>query len=162
MKKMLAALVVLLVAVAFVAGYWPQHQELVRARAETAEARRQLEEARSTAAASETRARLGRVFGQYLALKDAVVTGNFGEAQALSTALFDRVREEAGQTEDATVRTALDAVLMRRDAVTAGLARGEGSVSDVLSPVEREPRRARGYPVPPLAPASAVPPEARP
>ena len=162
MKKMLAALVILLVAGAFVAGYWPQHQGLVQAQAETAEARRQLEEARSAAAASEARARLGRVFGQYLALKDAVVTGNFGEAQGLSTGLFDRVREEAGQTEDATVRTALDAVLMRRDAVTAGLARGEGSVSEVLLPVERELRRALGYPVPPLAPAGAVPPEARP
>ena len=42
---MLAVLVVLLVAGAFAAGYWPQHQELVQARAEAAEARRQLAEA---------------------------------------------------------------------------------------------------------------------
>jgi hypothetical protein len=160
MKKLVAAVVVLLVAGAFLAGYWPQRQRLEQSRAEAAELQRQLAEARSELAASEARARLGRVFGQYLALEEAVATGNYGEAQALSSAFFDRVREEAGRTTDASARTALDAVLMRRDAVTAGLARGEAAVREVLAPVERELRRALGYPVPPLA--GAAPAEARP
>ena len=43
-----------------------------------------------------------------------------------------------------------------------GLARGEGSVREVLVPVERELRRALGYPVPSLAPVPAAAPEARP
>jgi hypothetical protein len=161
-KKMLGALVVLLVAGAFLAGYWPQRQRLAQVQAEAAELQRQLSEARSQLAGSEDRARLGRVFGQFLALDDAVAAGNFGEARTLSSSFFDQVRDEGSRTTDATVRTALDAILMRRDTVTAGLARGEGSVREVLVPVERELRRALGYAVPALVPPGAVPPEARP
>jgi hypothetical protein len=50
---------------------------------------------------------------------------------------------------------------MRRDSVTAGLARGEGSVREVLSPIEHELRRALGYPVPPLVAPAAAAAEAR-
>lgn len=158
MRRVLAVLVVLSVAGAFLAGYWPQRERLIQARAEIAEATRQLSEARAELAQAEARARLGRLFGQFLALQDAVVTGNFGEAQALSSPFFDQVREAATGT-DATSRTALDAILMRRDTVTAGLARNEGSVREVLVPIERELRRALGYPVPSLAPAPAAPVE---
>ena len=162
MKKMLGAFVVLLAAGAFLAGYWPQRQKLVQAQAEAAELQRQLSEARSQVAGSEARARLGRIFGEFLALDDAVAAGNFGEARTLSSSFFDQVREEGSKTTDATVRTALDAVLLRRDTVTAGLARGEGSVREVLVPIERELRRALGYPVPAFAPPGAAPAEARP
>jgi hypothetical protein len=41
---------------------------------------------------------------------------------------------------------------MRRDTVTAGIARGESSVRDALAPIARELRRALGYTVPPLVP----------
>jgi len=161
-NRLLAVLVVLLVAGAFVMGYWPQRQQLDAARAETAELQRQLSDARSQLAAAETRARLGRVFGQFLALDDAVAAGNFGEARTLSSTFFDQVRDEAPKTTDATVRTAFDAVLMRRDGVTAGLARGEGSVRETLVVIERELRRALGYPVPPAAPEKSAASEAAP
>jgi len=151
--------VVLLVAGAFAAGYWPQRKSLIQARAEAAEARRQLSEARAELAQAEAKARLGRLFGQFLALQDAVAAGNYGEAQALSSSFFDRVRDEAGPGADATSRTAFDAILMRRDTVTAGLARGEGSVREVLVPIERELRRVLGYPVPPPAPPPLAPAE---
>jgi hypothetical protein len=158
----MTVLVGLLVAAAFVAGYWPQRERLVQAREAANELRRQLSESRSQLAAAEAKARLGRVFGQYLALQDAVASGNYGEAQALSSPFFDAVHEERTRGVDPSVRTALDAVLMRRDAVTAGIARGEGSVREVLAPIARELRRALGYPLPSLAPAAAVPREARP
>jgi hypothetical protein len=158
-RRLLAVLVVFLIVGAFVAGYWPQRERLARAQAEATELRRQLSEARSRVAEAETTARLGRLFGQFLALQDAVVTGNYGEAQGLSSPFFDRVRDEAAKTSDASVRTALDAILMRRDTVTAGLARSEVSVREVLVPIERELRRAIGYPVLPLAPAKATPEE---
>ena len=93
MKRALAVLVVLLVAGAFVAGYWPQRERLVQAQAEAVEAKRQLSEARAELARAEAKARLGRLFGQFLALQDAVVSGNYGEAQALSSPFFDRVRD---------------------------------------------------------------------
>jgi len=156
----MAVLFVLLVAAAFVAGYWPQRQQRVQARAEEADLRRQLSESRAQLAAVEAKARLGRIFGQYLALQDAVASGNYGEAQKLSSPFFDAVQGEVTKEANPAARTALDAVLIRRDAVTAGIARGEGSVREVLVPIARELRRALGYPVPPLAPPAA--PEARP
>jgi hypothetical protein len=159
-RKAMAVLVVLLIGGAFVAGYWPQRQQLLQAQAEANELRRQLAESRSQLAAAEAKARLGRLFGQYLALRDAVASGNFGEAQSVSSPFFDAVRDEVAKGPDPTTRTALDAVLTRRDTVTAGLARGEGSVRESLVPIERELRRALGYPVPPLAPAA--PAEVRP
>lgn len=162
MRKVLAVLVVLLIAGAYVAGYWPQRERLVQAQAELTELRRQLSEAQSRVAEADAKARLGRLFGQFIALQEAVVSGNYGEAQTLSSSLFDQVRGEAGTATDATARTALDAILTRRDAVTAGLARGEGSVREVLVPIEKELRRALGYPVAPPAPAKAAPVEARP
>jgi type II secretory pathway pseudopilin PulG len=161
-RKVLAVLAVLLIAGAFVAGYWPQRQRLIQAQAEAAEARRQLSEARSELAVAAAKARLGLLFGEFLTLQDAVVTGNYGEAQTLSSPFFDRVRSEAGKVSDAKTRTALDAVLMRRDAVTAGIARGEGSVREVLVPIETELRRALGYPLPSLAPATPTAAESGP
>jgi hypothetical protein len=103
-RNLLVVLVVLLIAGAFVAGYWPQRQELGAARAQAA---------------------------------------------------------EGARTADATARTALAAVLVRRDTVTAGLARGEASVRETLAPIAREPRRALGYPLPPVA-LPGAPAEARP
>ena len=72
MRKVLVVLVVLLIAGAFVAGYWPQRERLIEAQAETVEARRQLAEARTELDEAEAKARLGRLFGQFLALEDAV------------------------------------------------------------------------------------------
>jgi type II secretory pathway pseudopilin PulG len=154
MRKVLAVLIVLLIAGAFAAGYWPERQRASRAQAEATALRAQLSEAQARLAAAEAKARLGRLFGQLLALQDAVASGNFGEAQTFSSAFFDGVLEESRTTDAAEVRAALDAVLTRRDTVTAGLARGEGSVSTVLAPIERDLRRALGYPVPPPSPSA--------
>jgi hypothetical protein len=162
MRKFLAVLVVVLIAGAFLAGYWPQHERAVRAQAEAAGLKTELEAARTRLAEVEAQARLGRLFGQLLALQEAVGSGNFGEAQTLSSALFDGVREESGATRSAQVRTSLEAILARRDTVTAGLARSDASVRTVLAPIERELRRALGYPVPPLAAAKPQDAEARP
>ena len=156
MRKLLVVLVVLLIAGAFVAGYWPQREKLIQAQAETVEARRQLAETRTELDQAEAKARPGRLFGQFLALEDAVLASDYAGAQALSSSFFNAAREEAGKTGDASVRTALDATLMRRDTVTAGIARGESSVRDALAPIARELRRALGYTVPSLVPVKPV------
>jgi hypothetical protein len=155
-KKVLASLVVLLVAGAFLAGWWPQRERLARAQAETSQWQQQLATVRVQLAQAEARNRLGRILGQLLALQDAVVAANYGEARTLSSPFFDLVREEAGRATDGAIRTSLEAILMRRDAVTAGLARGEASVRDELAPIGRELRRTLGYPLPSLAPPKAV------
>lgn len=162
MKKLLAVLVVILMAGVFLLGYWPERQRFELAQAELEECRRQASEAREALARAEAKDRVGRLFGQLLALQDAVVSGNFGEAQELSSAFFDRVRDEREKTTDAAVRPAFDAILMRRDGVTASLARGEVSVLEMLTPIERELRRALGYPLPTLAPKAEAPAEAAP
>lgn len=156
MKKALAGLLVVLVLGAFVAGYWPQREALARARADSAESQRQLTEARAVLAAMEARVRLGRVFGQYLALRDAAEAGNFGDAGRFSSPFFDAVREEAEKAPEAAVRVSLELILAKRDAVTAALARNDASVRGLLAPIERELRRALGYPVP--GPAATQPP----
>jgi hypothetical protein len=154
-KRLLAVLVLLLVAGAYVGGYWPQRRQAELAREEAEGLRSQLSEARRQLEASEARQRVGRVFGQFLALQDAVAAGNFGDARPLSSTFFDQAGEEAAKTTDATVRTALDAVMMRRDAVTAGLARGDAPVREILALVGRDLRRALGYPIPPEPPMKA-------
>jgi hypothetical protein len=155
-NRALSVLVVLLFVGAFLAGYWPQRERVSRAQAAAAEAEHRLAEARSRLAELEARDRLGRAFGRFLALEDAVASGNYGEAAGLSSAFFDAVHAEAGLA-GATVRPALDAILMRRDTVTAGVARGDASVREALVPIARELRRALGHPVPPLAPPMAAP-----
>jgi type II secretory pathway pseudopilin PulG len=162
MKRLLAVLVVLLAAGAFVAGYWPQRQARLRAEKEAAETRRQLADVRAELARAETQNRRGLLFGRLLALQDAVANGNFGEAQTLSTPFFDGVRDEAVRASDGAARTSLDAILMRRDTVTAGIARGEGSVRETLLPIERELRRALGYPLPALPSPRPAPAEVAP
>jgi hypothetical protein len=162
LRKVLAVGAVLLVSGAFVAGYWPQREKLVQARAAAAVAQRQMAEAQARLARAEARGRLDRLFGQFLALQDAVASNNFGEAQGLSSPFFDGVRDEVARGPDPVARTSLDAILMRRDTVTAGLARGESSVRDALAPIERELRRALGYHLPALpsprpAPAATAP-----
>jgi hypothetical protein len=87
-----------------------------------------------------------------------VVSGNFGDAQARSSAFFDLVRDEASSTGNAKARAALAAILTRRDAVTAGLARGEASVRELLAPIERDLSQVFGYPASPKDAASAAPP----
>lgn len=160
MKNALAVLVVLSIAGAFGAGYWLQRDRLIEAQAEATALRHELSQTQGRLADAEAKARLARLFGQYLALTDAVASGNFGEAQTFSSAFFDQVRDASRTTADASVRTALDAILMRRDTVTAGLARGESSVREVLAPIERELRRALGYPL--ATPDVAAAPATRP
>jgi hypothetical protein len=155
LKKVLAGLVVLLIAGAFAAGYWPQRQKLVQARAEAADAARLRALAESRLAEAEAKVRVGELFGRFLALRDAVEIGDFPTARSLSSKFFDGVREEGQRTTNASVRAALDSVQARRDAVTASLARIDGGAREMMVAIERELRQALGYPV--LQPAAAKP-----
>lgn len=162
MRKVLAVVVVALILGAFVGGYWPQRAEVARARAEAAECQRQLAESRVAIAGLEARVRLSGIFGRFLALRDAAEVGNFGDARGMSSPFFDAVREEADKAPGATVSAALERVLARRDAVTAGLARNEASIREVLVAIERELRRVQGYPVPATATEAPAQPAAQP
>jgi hypothetical protein len=130
-----------LVALAYVAGYWPQHRRLIQAEAQNQTLSTQLDSARA-------RVRLAEVLGLALRLSDAIAVRNFGEAATLSSAYFDRVREEARiQTPDA--RRTLDRILQSRDHVTAALARTDPSAGAALSEQHLALRQALGYPTAP-------------
>lgn len=141
MKRALFVLVVLLAGAAYVGGYWPEHR-----RRTDAEAQASAMQARLTAA--ESRVRLGEALGQLLRLSDAVAARNYGEAAALSSAYFDRMRDEAARAERPDVKQSLDQILQGRDAVTTALARSDASVSSTIREHELALRKALGYPVP--------------
>jgi protein phosphatase len=148
MRRMLGFVIVLSIAAAYGAGYWPERQRRIAAEGE-------LRSLRASHEAAETRVRLGRLLGQSLALRDVVVQRNYGQAQALATEFFDQVRAESTRTVVPGFRDALEAVLRMRDPVTASLAQADPAVSEHLLQVEARLKAALGFasvPTPPAAP----------
>lgn len=140
-KGAIAGAVVILIGLAYLGGYWPEHRQRVALEVEVAALRGQLAE-------SEARVRVGRLLGEVLTLREAVVSLNFGEAQKFSSQFFDGVRAEAAATPVAALKTALETVLQDRDVVTAALARGDRLAGEALLRSESLLREALGYPIP--------------
>lgn len=150
MKKLLVALVVLLVAGAFVYGRWPERQRRIALEGERQALQRQLDEAQA-------RVRLCSLLGQLQSLMQAVSAQNYGQARELSSRFFDDARAEADRTSEPAFARALAAVLGRRDAVTAALARADPEAIEPLRQVEAHLERALGPPWPAAAPAAPSP-----
>lgn len=141
MKKMLAVIVLLLLGVAWLAGYWPERGRRVAAEAERGALQQQLDDARA-------KLRLAGLLGRVLALEDAVAQRDYGVAQQLTSAFFDEVRAASDELSQGEYRGVLESVLGRRDAVTAALTQADPAVMDVLESAEVELRQALHYPVP--------------
>jgi len=141
-KGVIAGGVVVLIGLAYVGGYWPEHRQRVALDADIATLREQLAE-------SEARVRMGRLLGEVLNIREAVVTLNYGQAQELSSRFFDSVRAEASATPVAAFKVAFEAVLQTRDQVTAALARGDQAAGESLRRSELQLREALGYPIAP-------------
>ena len=145
----IAAVAVVLVAGAYLAGYWPERTARVAAETEAGDLRTRL-------AAADARVRAGGLLGQALTLKEAVMLQNYGQALEMASSFFDAVATEADRSEDSGMRDALTDVLAQRDGVTAALAKADPSVLDTLHAMERRLRTALGYRLPPeLAPSPA-------
>jgi hypothetical protein len=140
MKKAAALAVIVLVAVAYLAGYWPQHRQLTEARA-------QVEQLQSRLDAAEARLSLAEVLGQLLRLSDADAAKNYGEAAALSSSFFDAVRAEASRTTSPDTRTVLEDILNTRDRVTTAIAATDPMLGQVLDAHEGRLRQALGFPI---------------
>jgi hypothetical protein len=140
MKRALYIAVVVLIIGAYVGGYWPEHRRRTEAETQVRALQGQLN-------AADARNRLGEVLGRVLRVSDAVEARNYGEAAALSSIYYDRVREEASRAEPPDVKQALESILQSRDEVTAALARTDPSVAITLREQELKLRRALGYPV---------------
>jgi hypothetical protein len=140
-RRALLGLVTLLVAAAYLAGYWPEHRRLVEVSEQVAVLQTQVGNL-------EARERLARILGHLLRLADAVEASNFGDAAQQATAYFDRAAEEALTVIAPDQKGALDDILRSRDRVVAALALNDPTVLQELRRHEIALRRALGYAVP--------------
>jgi len=141
MKRYFAILVIFLAGLAYLVGYWPEHQRRQALEGQVTSLQVQL-------AAAQARVRLGDLLGQLLAAKDAVSAQNYGQAQALSSQFFDAVRAEATRTAAGAFKDALEKVVPMRDPVTASLTRGDPQALTLLQDAETLLRNALGFPRP--------------
>jgi hypothetical protein len=141
-RKTLAviAVVVLLVLAAFVAGYWPQHQRGVSLQTDNDAMRERIE-------ILENRARLSVIHTRALDAIDAVAAMNYGEAQQLSSSLFDEIRAELNRTTAPPYPEALQGGLNRRDTITSALATGDAAALEPLRELEKQIREVLSAPV---------------
>ena len=83
-------------------------------------------------ASSQALGRIARLQNQLLVLIEQAEAQNYGEAQKLSNSFFDDVRKEIDRDKGAPYSSKLEAILARRDAVTAGLAKAEAPTVGAL------------------------------
>jgi type II secretory pathway pseudopilin PulG len=121
MKKVLLIVAVVLLGAAYFSGYWPQHQKLQQAQQANAQTAQQLGVAQSAL-------HVCRIENDLVALVEQTQNQNYGEAQKLSTKFFDDLRGELDRSPNAAYHGTLDNIFGRRDAVTAGLTRGDATI----------------------------------
>jgi len=139
-KGAIAGGAILLLVIAYVAGYWPQHSQLTEAQSRITALETRLSDA-------DDRIRLGEVLGKLLRLREALASQNFGQAASLSSSFFDSVRDEALRTKQANVKQLLDTLQKSRDTVTTSIARADVAAATVINGQEVTLRQALGYPV---------------
>jgi len=114
-----------LVAAAYLAGYWPQHQRVLSLDED-------LRLANSRLADAQAEIRIYQLENRLLGVIEKTEEKNYGEAQKLSTDFFDRVRSEIPRARKASLQSLLEFTLQKRDAVTAGLTKGDLATLDLL------------------------------
>lgn len=154
MKAFVVVLVLILIAGAYLGGYWPEHSRLL-------ESQRNLQAVSAQLAEAQARLRLFGLHHRLLHLIDTVTEKNYGEAQKLSTDFFDEVRAEIMRTDKAELKSALESVLQARDSMTAGLAKADPGVVNVLDELKKQIGRFLEHHSPPGAspPAASAAPE---
>jgi hypothetical protein len=139
---------IVLLASAYMAGFWPERQRAQEAREEAARLQARVNQL-------ETRVRLAEVLGLLLRLSDSVVARNYGDASEQATAYFDRVAREMTAGTEELGHAALQSIHQARDRVVAALARSEPAIIETLKEQEHALRRALAYPVPDRIPTPA-------
>lgn len=126
--------IILAVVAAFLAGYWPEHRRGTSLQTDN-------DALRARIVTLEDRARLSIIHTKALDAVDAVAAMNYGQAQGLSSSLFDDIRAELTRTTESQHREALQEGLNRRDAITAALATGDASALEPLRELEKRIRQ---------------------
>jgi type II secretory pathway pseudopilin PulG len=125
MNKIVAVVILILLAAAYVGGYWPQHRQLRAAQQSAAQAQEEL-------SGAQTVARVCHLENDLLALIGQTENQNYGNARNLSNAFFDEMRREADRDQNTPYKGDLENILGQRDTVTAGLARADASTPTAL------------------------------
>jgi hypothetical protein len=125
MRKIMLLVIVVLVIWAFLLGYWPQRKQAQALEQENIQIKNQL-------ASADALGRIARLENELLVLIEQTEGQNYGEAQKLSNSFFDEVRKEIDRDKGAPNVSKLEAILARRDAITAGLARAEAPTIGAL------------------------------
>ena len=120
MRKIKLLAVIVIIIWAFLLGYWPQHKQVSAILDENTQLK-------NTLASAEALGRIARLENELLLLIEQTEGQNYGDAQKLSNTFFDDVRKEIDRNKSAAYVSKLEAILARRDAVTAGLARADAS-----------------------------------
>lgn len=126
MKKIIVAAIALLAV--FLIGYVPSYVKANRLENE-------LRQSRQDGAGAELRDLIGLAYVQ-------ANQKNYGLATETSSRFFNRAREAANQTEDASRRKALEDLLSSRDKITAELAKGDAAVIGDLQQLFVQTRQA--------------------
>ena len=137
--RIMVGVILIIVVGAFFAGYWPESRRRAALEADNASLRTQM-------TGLEDRVRLSRLHGSLLDLIDAVAAMNYGQAQSLSSTLFDYIRAEIDRTHERQYRDALQELLGRRDFITSALAKADASVLELLRDAERGLRQLLARP----------------
>jgi hypothetical protein len=119
---------VMLLAVSFVAGYWPQHKKLLQAQGKLAETSARLSKAESIV-------HLCQLQAQLVILIQETENKNYADASGLSSKFFDGLRQEVANTPPSGLKSSLQSALSQRDAVTAALAKGDPKAHDLLEQI---------------------------
>jgi hypothetical protein len=148
----LVVIVIVLLAAAYVAGFWPQRERISVLSSENATLQQRVE-------AAEGRVRAGALLGELLTFEEVVREMNYGQARGMSSPFFEHVAAEAARNTDPGVKQALASILATRDRVTVALTQGDPSALGLLRDGETRLRVALGYPAPPApAPVAATVP----
>jgi hypothetical protein len=127
-RKRSIALVVLLLVVAFLLGFFPQYLRARRIEQQLQESGQQLAQCRLQNELSQVRDLSSMMYFE-------TTRKNYGVAGGYASQFFDRTQSVANTVQDAKLGNALREVLNSRDPVTAGLAQGDPGVLSELQAV---------------------------
>ena len=135
-KRMFIGAAVVVAAVAiFLAGYLPGRSRARAASGETERVSERLQESQATLAQTQFDLQVARLRGHLGETLHEANANNFSVAADRATAFFDALREAVAspQLAPGERRQILEAVLARRDEVSADLARADAAVKGKLS-----------------------------
>jgi hypothetical protein len=118
-NRLIGWLVLLLVG--FLGGFIPQYLKMRRARSETTSVRQQLSSCELAIRLSELRDTASLTYLE-------ATKKNYGIAGQYAARLFNESNQLAGHITDVALRKSIDELLQSRDAITAGLAKGDPSI----------------------------------